>query len=62
MLEELGDRLEQVERVQMAEKLKRLLAATQQTALLSRVQKCIAAVEMHIPGKQLKGAITHQGK
>jgi tetratricopeptide (TPR) repeat protein len=49
MLEELGERLEQVERVQMTEKLKKLLASTQQTALLSRVERCLAAVEIQHP-------------
>jgi TolB-like protein len=45
MLEEMGNRLEQVERVQISEELQGLLAATQQTALRTRVQRCIANIE-----------------
>ena len=49
MFEEFGERLELAERVQMAEKLKKLLAATQQPALSTRVEKCIAGVEVQHP-------------
>ena len=53
MFEEMGDRLEQVERMQIAEKLKRLLATTQQTALKTRVLKSLTeiALESGIPEK-----------
>jgi TolB-like protein len=44
ILEELGDHVEQAEKTQMAEKLKRLFAATQQTAVLSRVERSIAEI------------------
>lgn len=44
MLEEMGDRLEQHERIQMSEKLKRLLLATQQTKLQTRVQKFVSEI------------------
>ena len=44
MFEEMGDRLGQAERIQVSEKLKRLFATTQQTALLARVEKCISEV------------------
>lgn len=40
MFEELCDRLEFVENVQIVEKIKRLLATTQQTNLHQRVEKC----------------------
>jgi TolB-like protein len=49
MFEEFGERLELAERVQTAEKLKKLLAATQQPALSTRVEKCIAGVEVEHP-------------
>jgi len=44
ILEELGDHVEQAEKAQMAEKLKRLFAATQQTAVLNRVERSIAEI------------------
>ena len=44
MLEEVGDRLEQEEKMQVAERLKNLLGTTQQTELQVRVQKCIDQV------------------
>ena len=44
MFEEMGDRLEQGEKIQIADKLRRLFAATQQTALSVRVKKCIARI------------------
>jgi TolB-like protein len=44
MFEEMGDRLEQVERIQISEELQRLLATTQQTALRTRVQRSIANI------------------
>ncbi len=45
MFEEMGDRLDQLERTQISEKLKKLFAMTQQTALLARVEKCIAVID-----------------
>lgn len=45
MFEELGDRLDNAEQNQISEKLKRLLAASQQTALQIRVIKCIDQIE-----------------
>ena len=45
MFEEMGDRLEQLEKTQISEKLKKLFAMTQQTALLARVEKCIAEID-----------------
>jgi len=51
MFEEFGERLELAERVQTAEKLKKLLAATQQLALSNRVEKCITAVDVQHPDK-----------
>jgi tetratricopeptide (TPR) repeat protein len=45
MYEEMGDRLERLEKTQISEKLKKLFAMTQQRALLSRVEKCIAAID-----------------
>ena len=45
MFEEMGDRLEQLEKTQISEKLKKLFAMTQQTALLARVEKCIAVID-----------------
>jgi len=44
MFEELSDRLEHEENIEIVGKLKRLLAATQQTNLLTRVAKCIDRV------------------
>jgi hypothetical protein len=41
MFEELGDQLEATERSQILEKLKKLLATTQQTDLQARVEKSI---------------------
>jgi TolB-like protein/Tfp pilus assembly protein PilF len=45
MFEEMGHRLEQLEKTQISEKLKKLFAMTQQTALLARVEKCIAVID-----------------
>ena len=42
MFEEIGELLEDSEKNQIAEKVKTLLATTQQTALQARVAKCIA--------------------
>lgn len=44
MFEEMGDRLEQLERIQLLEKLKGLLATTQQTALQTRVERVLAQI------------------
>ncbi len=44
MFEEMGDRLEHHDRIQIAEKLGRLLATTQQTSLQARVAKCLAEI------------------
>ena len=44
MFEEMGDQLDKIETLEIAEKLKRLLGATQQTALRTRVQRCIEQV------------------
>ena len=44
ILEELAHHVEQAEKAQMAEKMKRLFAATQQTALLTRVKRSIADI------------------
>jgi TolB-like protein/Tfp pilus assembly protein PilF len=44
MFEEIGERLEPDEKIQISEKLKVLFATTQQTALLARVEKCIAEI------------------
>jgi tetratricopeptide (TPR) repeat protein len=44
MFEEMGNRLEQLERIQTAKKLKRLLATTQQRALQSRVEKSLIEI------------------
>ena len=45
MFEELSDLLEPAETIEVVEKMKRLLATTQQTNLLTRVAKCIDQVE-----------------
>jgi tetratricopeptide (TPR) repeat protein len=45
MFEETGNRLDHLEKIQIAEKLKKLFAMTQQTALLARVEKCIAEID-----------------
>jgi DNA-binding winged helix-turn-helix (wHTH) protein/tetratricopeptide (TPR) repeat protein len=50
MFEEMGEYLQQLERIQVSEKLKRLFAATQQTALLSRVEKSIAEIALRSKG------------
>jgi len=42
LFEEMGTRLEEPEKLQIAEKLKRLFATSQQTALLIRVNNCIS--------------------
>ena len=44
MFEEMGDRLEPVQKVQISEKLKTLLATTQRRALLARVERCTAEI------------------
>ena len=44
MFEEIGDHLEQLEKTQIAEKLKTLLASTQKTALQTRVLKLLAEI------------------
>ena len=44
MFEEIGDRLQALDKIQVSEKLKRLLAMTQQTSLQARVQKCLEQV------------------
>ena len=41
MFEELGDYLEEVERIEIAEDLKRLFSTTQQASVRSRVTKCL---------------------
>lgn len=48
MFEEMGERLEQRETIQVSEKLKKLLATTQQTALLGRVEKSIVEIGLRI--------------
>ena len=45
MFEEIGNRLEPFEKTQISEKLKKLFAMTQQTALLARVERCIAEID-----------------
>jgi len=45
MYEEVGDRLGRLEKTHISEKLKRLFAMTQQTALLARVEKCVAEID-----------------
>jgi hypothetical protein len=45
MFEEIGNRLERFEKIQISEKLKKLFATTQQTALLARVEKCVAEID-----------------
>ena len=45
MFEEFSGRLEYAENIEIVEKLKRLLATTQQTSLLMRVAKCIDQVD-----------------
>jgi tetratricopeptide (TPR) repeat protein len=42
MYEQMGDRLTQSEKIHISEKLKKLFAASQQTALLVRVNNCIS--------------------
>ena len=44
MFEELSGRLEPAENIEVVGKMKKLLATTQQTNLLTRVAKCIAQV------------------
>ena len=44
LIEEMGDQIEQTEKIYLSEKLRKLFASTQQTALLARVEKCIANV------------------
>jgi DNA-binding winged helix-turn-helix (wHTH) protein len=44
MFEEMGERLEQAERIQISGELQRLLATTQQTALQNRVQRSITNI------------------
>ncbi|HEU0253747.1 MAG TPA: transcriptional regulator [Pyrinomonadaceae bacterium] len=44
LIEEMGDQIEQTEKIYLTEKLRKLFASTQQTALLARVEKCIANV------------------
>lgn len=44
MFEEIGDWLETVERIQVAERLKRLLGTTQQSSLQRRVERCLAKI------------------
>ena len=54
MFEELSGRLKHVENVQIVEKLKRLLATTQQTSLLLRVEKCSKQIaELEKQNKEL---------
>ena len=45
MFEEVADCLEQQEKTQISEKLKKLFVMTQQTALLVRVEKCVAEID-----------------
>ena len=47
MFEEIGELLEDSEKNQIAEKVKALLASTQQTALQARIAKCIAGIIAH---------------
>jgi DNA-binding winged helix-turn-helix (wHTH) protein/tetratricopeptide (TPR) repeat protein len=51
MFEEMGERLEQRETLQVSEKLKKLFATTQQTALLGRVEKSIAEIGLRTKRK-----------
>ncbi len=44
LIEERGDQIEQTEKIHLSEKLEKLFASTQQTALLARVEKCLANV------------------
>jgi len=46
MFEEMGDGLEPAKRIEISEKLKRLLATTQQTALQARVEKSITMIAL----------------
>src|SRR6185295_7321780 len=45
MFEEVNDGLDLNEKIQISEKLKRLLGRTQQPALQARVEKCFALIE-----------------
>jgi TolB-like protein/Tfp pilus assembly protein PilF len=49
MFEEIGDRLERVERIQITENLKRLLATTQQRSLQIRVEKSLVKIASKQP-------------
>ncbi len=51
MLEEMGECLEQPERVQVSKKLKTLFATTEQAELLSRVEKSIAESGLNQTGE-----------
>jgi DNA-binding winged helix-turn-helix (wHTH) protein/tetratricopeptide (TPR) repeat protein len=51
MFEELGEWLDHVEQIQIAEKLKTLLSKTQQTALVARVEACIAEITVYSKGE-----------
>ena len=44
MFEELGDRLDELENLQISEKLKLLLFTTQQTSLLARVDRLLTKI------------------
>ena len=46
MFEEMGEYLGELEKLELSEKLSRLFATTQQTALLSRVEKSIAEIAL----------------
>ena len=45
MIEEMGQRLDGVERKQMSNHLKRLLSLTQQTGLRTRIEKALALIQ-----------------
>jgi len=52
MFEEMGECLEHLETIQLSEKLKRLFATTQQTALLSSVENSIVKIGRRTKGKE----------
>jgi tetratricopeptide (TPR) repeat protein len=45
MIEEMGDRLEDVEKKQISNHLKKFLSLTQQTGLRARIKKAVALIE-----------------
>lgn len=54
MFEEIGDHLEHLEKVQVAEKLKRLLASTQKTALQTRLLKLLTKTASESAGADIE--------